>query len=710
MFGGGGAGRRSWSGEGEQRERRRQRQEAERGRAESAKSGELAHEFGKSADERQQFLSADYRGLQQQGRVKLAKQETIELEERRGCVACKMAANFIRRKWALTLAAVVVSCIAAIYCIPFIEIEPQIPRQLPHIPFNFETGPLAPSSMSSFKIERLFEGQIYGAESVALDSAGNMYLAIEGGFVLYAHLNRSSQPRRPPQWESGETSPVGEPVRLAKIAELNGVRPVPYESRRRARGDGADTSRRRECQLDEQVYGPSLHSGGSLASAKFAPATEAPASGNQEQQEERGEFVSHVHYSRCSKPLGMRLSPDESLLYIIDTYSGLYRVNLRLSERHEPSQRLVSKLIDFRTNKRRALPVAKLGSAGDDLAPLAGAGQLEVARPQELNVTLMAVDDLAVDYGAGTRGGDIIYLTDASQRWLAPSYVFHMLEGRPGGLVLRFDTGSGQLSVLDPNRLAHVRTSGLDPPSLTNLSSPLAPVNLSADQLYMGIGAPRLDENDVFDDRPLNFPNGLELTDDRQAILIADTTNKRIIKHYIRGKRAGTSDLWAWTPHFPDNIRRGHDPRRETYWVAGCGQDTRGKFDLLGWLDSWPRLRKFLAKNFHLLGLLIESLGAHLLRSTSVRDLGFSIKNGQLLIEQMCPGMMILQYNNYGDLIRSIHGKQFPHDLGLQSQVNELIDAKRQEHLLYLSSPSYKFVTKITLPTESFDFPSNELS
>jgi sugar lactone lactonase YvrE len=41
------------------------------------------------------------------------------------------------------------------------------------------------------------------------------------------------------------------------------------------------------------------------------------------------------------------------------------------------------------------------------------------------------------------------------------------------------------------------------------------------------LDAPRLDQDDT-DDRPLNF------SDDRQALLVADTSNKRIIRHFTK--------------------------------------------------------------------------------------------------------------------------------------------------------------------------------
>lgn len=790
-------------------------------------------------------------------KAKLAKQETIEEEEldkmrsgekfsplnsqsKSSCFSScfKMLVNFIKRK-RIFIPLIIICCIAAIYCLPFIEIQPAITKQLPHIPFNYDDGPLRSSSISQFKLEHLFYDQVHGPESVAIDSVGNMYLAIEGGFILYAHLNKSAPIKRAyyanagasttnteqqlsPQLmirspstllyttpntligednvvvvgannnnneqQKGTITTTKDSIDLIKIAELNGIKQIAYDNRRRARGDTSAPSGghwQRECLLDEKFYGTELYSGG-VGLVSTTPNNQQVPSANyantnfysndQQQQQQQNEatsksqqhltaktkmFVSNVLISRCSKPLGIRLSPDESYLYVVDTLSGLYRVSLKVSERPNSTQRLVTKLIDFRNNKKQALPVVQLDNlpttitttltattttttttiSSQQQTPGAAATITPTVRAKSyLNVSLTAVDDLVIDYGAGTRGGDIIYLTVGSQSWMAVSVLYDVLEGRPSGLLLRYDSGSNQLSVLDPSRVAHVRTSPIvsttdnnnnnnninsTSPSMLafqqtpNSEQSSADVTTTADGSvvskstrylaardvpYLGIGAPHLDENDLFDDRPLHFPNGLELTADRSALLIADTINKRILKHYIKGPRKGTTDLWAWTPNFPDNIRRGHEKHGETYWVVGCSQDSN---NMIAYLNDWPSLRKYLLKNIYLIGWIIETFGHYIIGSTSVRDFGYSFKIGHSIIEKTCAGMMILQYNKYGDIIRSIYSKEFPNDVMYYSQVNEVIDAINQEHILYLSSPAYNYVTKIILPTNSFpDFNS----
>lgn len=690
----------------------------------------------RTGKERQQ-QQVNHKGKRQQIPI-LAKQETIEEDAKEATSCSRMLFKTLKNK-KLFIPLIIILLIAAVYCIPFIDVDPKTPKSLPYIPFDFNNGPLRETTISQLKIDLLFDGQIQAAESLAFDSTGNLYMAVEGGLILYAHLNKSSPLKRSyydnsapvfdPLSQQLVTPPIDVSINtndLVKIAELNGIRLMSNNkngntngnnnnnnnNKRRARDNEPGSTWRRECQLDENIYGPNLYTTTAATSqSQWQQPNEIDVDqhSSKASQKHFGKFKINFGYSRCSRPLGIRLSQDESYLYVVDTLSGLYQINLRITERPYSTQRLVTKLIDFRNQRYKLLPVIDpssdyLDNNDNSNVEIGGGQKPTLVSKTYLNVSFIAVDDLVIDYKAGTNKGDLIYLSIASQNWITFSYVFDLLEGRPSGAIVRYDTGSKQLAVINPNLLSHVRTSSLD---LMNTTTRLYSTNKSSttqlDEYYLGIGAPRLDENDVFDDRPLYFANGLELMDDRQAILIADTFNKRILKHYIRGPRRGTTDLWAWSPQYPDNIRRGHDKRHETYWVIGCASKPDKAIDFLEIVYMMPRVRKLFLKNYYLIGSLIEFLGKYLFGSTSVTDLGFSVKHGNAFSEAFCDGMMVLQYNKYGDVIRSIYSKDFPTNVRFYSQVNEIIDANNQEHALYLGSPSYKYVTKLVLPTDSYD-------
>lgn len=602
------------------------------------------------------------------------------------CVSClcpksALAAKLCKCK--LVLPALVLAFVLAVYWLPFFAFEPRVPfAPLPDASaasalFDFTTRPLrATPSDTIASVERLFNGQLHGPEALAFDSQGNLYTAVEGGFVLYAHLNQSSTVRH--TFLHSQLAAVSSaaatssdqsngnynsshkllPVFLLKVADLNSqyAQLQPHsqtsgqQSARTPKAAAKDSKQAKSCLLDEQLYGQ-LQSPPALNSS----------------------FSSNVVVSRCSKPLGVRLSADESYLYVVDAARGLFKVHLRVPERPHANLRLVQRLVDFKPGSPMQLPIYDYNN--------------KQSASNLLNVTLLAVDDLAVEHNASSRNGDVIYLTLASERYKPTSVIYQLLEGIPSGGILRYDVSANELSILDPQKLAHVRHSPLHSSAPDDRSWTGA-----------GIGAPRLDEEDAFDDRPLNFPNGVELTPSKDALLITESLNKRIVKHFIRGPRAGDTDLWAWTPMIPDNIRRTSTrDGRNAYWTIGCGEDLSTKltsFDLAEALMGWPRVRKFAAKLNYALGATIESLGA-LFRSLSLTNFGYKLKTSEALLDSFCPRFIAIKYNSTGEILQSVHAGSFDADFRCFSHVTEVETA--DEHFLYLGNPLYSFLARLKL-------------
>ena len=63
----------------------------------------------------------------------------------------------------------------------------------------------------------------------------------------------------------------------------------------------------------------------------------------------------------------------------------------------------------------------------------------------------------------------------------------------------------------------------------------------------------------------LAFANGVALSNDRSFVLVAESTNCRILRLWLHGPNVGTFDIFAELPGFPDNVRR--NPKGE-FWVA----------------------------------------------------------------------------------------------------------------------------------------------
>jgi sugar lactone lactonase YvrE len=64
----------------------------------------------------------------------------------------------------------------------------------------------------------------------------------------------------------------------------------------------------------------------------------------------------------------------------------------------------------------------------------------------------------------------------------------------------------------------------------------------------------------------LAFANGVALSSDESFVVVAETSARTLVRHWLSGERAGTRDLLCQAlPGYPDNIARGSDG---LVWVA----------------------------------------------------------------------------------------------------------------------------------------------
>ncbi|KAF3639626.1 Protein STRICTOSIDINE SYNTHASE-LIKE 10 [Capsicum annuum] len=65
--------------------------------------------------------------------------------------------------------------------------------------------------------------------------------------------------------------------------------------------------------------------------------------------------------------------------------------------------------------------------------------------------------------------------------------------------------------------------------------------------------------------RGLAFANGVALSKNRSFVLVAETTNFRILRYWLKGPLVGTHDTFAELPGMPDNIRTNS---KGEFWIA----------------------------------------------------------------------------------------------------------------------------------------------
>jgi len=147
--------------------------------------------------------------------------------------------------------------------------------------------------------------------------------------------------------------------------------------------------------------------------------------------------------------------------------------------------------------------------AREGLLAVTPEGQVSTLATEVRGVKLGFADDL--DVASDGR----VYFSDASDKFGDGEYLYDLLEARPHGRLLCHDLTTGESRVL-------------------------------LDNLY--------------------FANGIALSQHEDFVLVNETYRYRITRYWLKGDKAGTSDLFAVNlPGFPDNITSN---RRGTFWLA----------------------------------------------------------------------------------------------------------------------------------------------
>ncbi len=88
----------------------------------------------------------------------------------------------------------------------------------------------------------------------------------------------------------------------------------------------------------------------------------------------------------------------------------------------------------------------------------------------------------------------------------------------------------------------------------------------------------------------LNFANGVAISDDQQYLLVNETGHYRVLKYWLEGPIAGTTEVILENlPGFPDNVNNG---LKGKFWIGLVAPRNKMLDDLSG----WPFLRKMVQR------------------------------------------------------------------------------------------------------------------
>lgn len=309
--------------------------------------------------------------------------------------------------------------------------------------------------------------------------------------------------------------------------------------------------------------------------------------------------------NKCGRPLGLRFN-SKGILYVVDAYHGLYKIES----------------IESKPKVIQLLPL----SATENLKGGVSA----------------FFDDITIDEGAGQNGGDVVYISDVSTKWDLSKFAFTLIEHDLTGRLLRFDTDSLKVTVVDDGFV---------------------------------------------------FPNGVQITDDRQSVLVCELGKQRLIRTFITGPKSGKSEIFANLPGTCDNIRRSANTDIESYWVAFASVRNSSNPILLDRLSNKPVFRKFLIRFLYFTGTIMEGLG-ELFYSETLKSTGYSFKSGLPFLYSAYGYGMITELDVNGKTITAYSSPD-----GITSHLSEVceVKGKNNERILYLGSYSNSYLGRLVI-------------
>jgi len=114
---------------------------------------------------------------------------------------------------------------------------------------------------------------------------------------------------------------------------------------------------------------------------------------------------------KCGRPLGLRFN-SKGILYVVDAYHGLNMIESVTASNPKVTQ----------------------------LLPLSATENLKGG-------VSVFFDDITVDEGAGTDGGDVIYISDVSTKWDLMACINTLIEHDTTGRLLKYDVNSRKVTV-----------------------------------------------------------------------------------------------------------------------------------------------------------------------------------------------------------------------------------------------------------------------
>lgn len=173
----------------------------------------------------------------------------------------------------------------------------------------------------------------------------------------------------------------------------------------------------------------------------------------------------------------------------------------------------------------------------------------------------------------------------------------------------------------------------------------------------------------------LAFPNGLEWTADKSAILVNELSTRTIHKYHLKGANKGQLTVWVNNlPGEPDNIKRSGDPKRETYLVGLFMGRNKHNPSLFDKVTEHALLRRFHFRAQRAIGFVIQTIG-EISECDYLTSLGYEIRVGNLMSDHSAKHYgLVIEVDANGNIINSFHDPS-----GRSSGFSELHEVRHTE-------------------------------
>ncbi|XP_068218150.1 adipocyte plasma membrane-associated protein-like [Palaemon carinicauda] len=152
----------------------------------------------------------------------------------------------------------------------------------------------------------------------------------------------------------------------------------------------------------------------------------------------------------------------------------------------------------------------------------------------------------------------------------------------------------------------------------------------------------------------VHFANGVQLSPDRDFVLVCETFRSRVLRHWLNGPNAGKTDVFVdRLPGKPDNLRA---KKGGGYYVSLVAVDNKEKIDLTRVLAKLPLVRKLILRLFGIPKFLFDTI-SKVYPNQFTENASYKIYHLQPIAEIIASqSTVIVELDAEGKIVSSLQG------------------------------------------------------